>query len=479
MRAKRTGDSSRFVDELDQADWAFREFTQAPLVDRRLKKRLSLIAGDFARHPGAPIPQACGTVARREGAYRFLENDFVEPRQILVGHRQATLGRLEREPVVLAVSDTTCFNYSHLPRTGGLGPIGTKGHPELRGLWLHSTLTFNPKGVPLGLLAAEFWSRPPEPDTPRNPHQIAFEQKESVRWRNSWRACQGALVQLHRPNLWVNVLDMEGDIYEVFAAALARTTPRVELLVRSEHNRNLLGQEQRLWEYLAQQPVSGTLQVRVPRQSAQPARLAVLEIRFSEVLVEAPSPKRRRPPLRLWGVAASEPFAPANAEPILWRLVTTLPVTTAQAAMEKVRWYALRWGIEVFHKIIKSVCRAEDSQLGTSQRLERVLMIDLVVAWRTNVLTLVGRQHPDIPASDYFTNCEWKGLYTFIHRCRWVPIQAPDLGQMMFWIGQLGGFVKCKANPHPGPITLARGLSRLSDIAETWAIQNTCHEKCK
>jgi hypothetical protein len=137
-----------FIDELDSPGWARAEFEQAPLVDRRLARRLVTIASDFARHPGAPIPQACGTKAKAEGAYGFLENEFVEPQQILISHRQASLERLAREPVVLAVQDTTSFNFTHLPQTAGLGSIGTAGHPELQGLWLHSTLCFTPVGYP-------------------------------------------------------------------------------------------------------------------------------------------------------------------------------------------------------------------------------------------------------------------------------------------------------------------------------------------
>jgi hypothetical protein len=469
---RQTGEKGDFTVELDRADWAVREFEHAPLVDRRLCKRLSAVAYDFARHPGASIPQACGTKAEIKGAYRFVENDFVMPQQILAGHRQASLSRLAREPIVLAVSDSTAFNYSSLHQTQGLGPIGNKSRVGMQGLWLHSTLSFSSRGLPLGLLAAQFWSRAEASSPAREPDKLPFEQKESVRWRQSWRACQGALLQLPRPKLWVNVIDMEGDIYEVFVAALAQPAPRVELLVRSQHNRRLQGQEQRLWEHLAQQPSMGELVVRVPRHQGRPARLATVQIRFAEAFLEAPAPKRRRPAMRLWAVEAREPDPPANTEPILWRLVSTLPVSTPAAAVEKVHWYSLRWGIEVFHKIVKSVCRAEESQLQTAQRLERALMIDLVAAWRTHVLTLVARQDPDIPASDYFAECEWKGLYNYIHRTRWAPAQAPRLSEMMFWVGRLGGFLKCKANPYPGPITLARGLARLSDMAEMWSIYN-------
>jgi hypothetical protein len=158
-------------------------------------------------------------------------------------------------------------------------------------------------------------------------------------------------------------------------------------------------------------------------------------------------------------------------------LLSTLPVTTAAEAIEKVRWYSLRWGIEVFHKITKSVCGAEAHQFETRERLERMLMLDLLLAWRLFVLTLVGRENPDLLASDYFAESQWKALYSYINKTSTVPEQAPTLGQMTQWLGRLGGFVKCKATPHPGAITLTRGLERLEDLTTMWRIQNSDHAK--
>jgi hypothetical protein len=200
--------------------------------------------------------------------------------------------------------------------------------------------------------------------------------------------------------------------------------------------------------------------------------LALLSIRFCEVRLQAPERQAGQPALHLWAVEARETHPPAGAGPILWRLLSTVPVTTAQEAIQVVGWYAVRWQIEVFHKIVKSVCRGEDYQLERAQRLQRVLMIDLVVAWRIQVLTQVGRQNPDLPAGDYFAPAEWRALASYMHGPGGKLGSPPRLGQMMHWIGRLGGFVRCKANPNPGPITLARGLARLNDLTTMYVLQN-------
>jgi len=42
-----------------------------------------------------------------------------------------------------------------------------------------------------------------------------------------------------------------------------------------------------------------------------------------------------------------------------WMLLTDLFIGSFDEAVEKVKWHALRWRIEVFHKILKSGLRVE------------------------------------------------------------------------------------------------------------------------
>jgi len=65
---------------------------------------------------------------------------------------------------------------------------------------------------------------------------------------------------------------------------------------------------------------------------------------------------------------ATERGKPRGRDRIDWKLITNLPVTSRAQAIEKLHWYALRWRIEVFHKILKSGCQAEQSKLRTAER---------------------------------------------------------------------------------------------------------------
>jgi hypothetical protein len=90
-------------------------------------------------------------------------------------------------------------------------------------------------------------------------------------------------------------------------------------------------------------------------------------------------------------IHATERGTPKDRERIEWKLVTNLPVTCKESAIEKLEWYALRWKIETFHKALKSGCRAEDSELRTAERLANLIAMICILAWRVLWLTMVNR----------------------------------------------------------------------------------------
>lgn len=115
-----------FVRPKEPAHWAEEEFGTVRLYDPRLKARLYTIAQDFYTSPRAAIPEACGSRARTMGAYRFFENDKIAMDVILAAHREATIERMRKYPVVLLPQDTTSLTYTH-PGTEGLGTDQQQG----------------------------------------------------------------------------------------------------------------------------------------------------------------------------------------------------------------------------------------------------------------------------------------------------------------------------------------------------------------
>jgi hypothetical protein len=153
--------------------------------------------------------------------------------------------------------------------------------------------------------------------------------------------------------------DREADIYELYDQVQAQP-PNLHVLVRSQHHGRLTDGTE-LWESVAAAPLGGTMLVKVPRRKDQPAREATLELRWLTVEVRPPAValKKSWPALQLCAVLAQEVGAPAGSEPIVWRLLTTWPVQTLKMARRLVWWYALRWGIECWHQVLKGVCRVE------------------------------------------------------------------------------------------------------------------------
>ena len=441
----------------------------AQLADQRHTKRLQMIATAFAQQPTASIPQACGNLAEVKAAYRFVENDAIVPAAIRQPHHQASLHRASLHPVVLAVQDTTTLNYSTHPCTEGLGPIC---HTRKSiGLLVHSTLAITPAGQPMGFLHNAVRARHPRRRvSSRETRKLA--DKESHKWIESLEACQ-ALAPLCPQTTLVNITDREGDLYELFVQAL--TVPdesRVELLVRARHDRRLADESQSLWEQVAAQRVAATLQIRVGRRGDQPSRLAKLNLRFCAVQLKAPKRKAQLPGLQLWAIEAREIHPPKGTTPILWRLLSTLPVHSAAEALEKVEWYSQRWQIEVIHKVLKSGCKVEQRQLQTAERLERALSIDLVIAWRVLALCKAARELPEDPISDWLSQAQWQTLWSYVHQCTRVPQTSPTVRQAVRWIAGLGGFLGRKSDGEPGTTTLWRGLQQLDAMAKMWEL---CH----
>jgi hypothetical protein len=433
-----------------------------------------MIATAFAQQPTAPIPQACGPGPAIQGAYRFFENDDIEAEAIREAHHQSTLERVRLTPIVLALQDTSTLNYTTHPQTEGLGPIGTR-RQKIIGLLMHSTLAVTPSGQPLGMLHTAVRARDPKAvGSAQQRHTKSTAEKESQKWLDSLTACQQLAPQC--PNtLLVSVTDREGDLYDLVAQALAPTEdPRVHLLVRSKHNRKLAGEDLLLWETVARRRSAGRLQVRVGRRGEQPARLATLSLRFAPVTLQAPTRQAGQPPLKVWAIEARELRPPQGASPIVWRLLTTLPVTSLAEACVRVGWYAQRWQIEVIHKVLKSGCQIEQRQLETAARLERVLAVDQVVAWRLLALCRAAREQPDEAVSAWLSQAEWQALWCHVHQGTSPPRTPPRVRQAVRWIAQLGGFMARKGDGEPGPITLWRGLHRLNDLTAMWQL---CHRK--
>jgi hypothetical protein len=125
----------------------------------------------------------------------------------------------------------------------------------------------------------------------------------------------------------------------------------------------------------------------------------------------------------------------------------------------------MRWKIEVFHKILKSGCKAEESKLRTAQRLVNLISVFCNLSWRIFWMTMINRSVPEAPPSIALTKTEIGLLDQLVNDRGNIPPQRKILGTYLTKIARLGGYLARKNDLPPGNIVIWRGLSRLTDIA--------------
>lgn len=393
------------LEGLAQTEWCVQELASLQLSDCRLVRRAQAVLRTRFAQPQASFFGSFSTWSEAKCAYGLIEHKTagLSFSTLLGAHARATLERMAAEPLVLLPQDTTTLNYTGLQCTSGLGPLGeAKG----RGLWLHSMLAWRPDGVPLGVLDAQCWARPtpgaaPQPERGRNAKSI--DEKESVRWVEMLHSAAAAARQMPQTQLVV-IADREGDIYELHDA-VQNGPANLHTLIRAQHDRLIEG-HQALWAFMAAQPCAQSCSLRLPRNHEQPARIAQVEIRFSPILIEAPQAgvKKGWPALAMHAVWVREINPPAGlAEPLNWMLLSDLPTSSLQEAWQRVQWYQQRWGIEEWHRVLKSGCNVEGREFKSAEHLQRVLAFDLIVAWRILACLKLGRAFPQLPASLLYT----------------------------------------------------------------------------
>ena len=421
---------------------------------------------------GQSIPLCCRDWANTKAAYRFLSNPRVSEADILAGHFDSTRERLAAiDGMVFVLHDTTEFTYQREATeaigvtksvNSGRDKVGRVRSHTVCGILMHSSLALTSEGLPLGLTAAKFWTRKKFKGTAAlkkkiNPTRVPIEKKESVRWLEN---VQESTKLVNDPGRCIHIGDRESDIYELFCTAKNIGT---HFLIRTCVDRLSGNGEHTVATEMAEVAVKGLHRIEV-RDNKGDLDEAVLEIRYRRIQVLPPIGKQKRyPALSLTVIHAQERGTPADRKKIEWKLITDLPVQSPKDAIEKLRWYALRWKIEVFHKILKSGCKAEESKLRTAQRLANLIAVFCILSWRIFWMTMLNRTAPTTRPSVALGDIEMNLLDHLVKDSR--SPRPKTLGHYLTKIARLGGYLARAHDPPPGNTVMWRGLSRLTDLA--------------
>jgi hypothetical protein len=415
-------------DGLDAAQWAGHEFGGAPLGDKRLSRRLVNVAHAKAQTPSQAFSGvAKGDWAATKAYYRMIdqpEDSAVNLANILQPHRERTARRMRGQKTVLCLQDGSELNYTNLEKCSGLGDLkANQTGAKMKGLNLHSTFAIAPNGLPLGVLKAQCIA--PEtrsPDDQRKPSKIPIEEKKTFVWIEHHRDLVDLAATMPQTQL-VNVCDREADFFELFDEQ--RRNPRVELLIRAQHDRTISEDPFKLFAAIRQTSVQSRVSVSVPKQSARPkkskqkaklarpGRQAELALRHLTIQLPAPSYYRDKEPVEIQLIHAVEENPPQGTKAVEWFLLTTIKIDSAKDIEKCLRWYTLRWRIEDWHRVLKSGCKIDDLAHETAERLRRAIGINLVIAWRIMLMTLLGRETPELPAEILFSDIEVRTLHAY------------------------------------------------------------------
>jgi len=395
------------------------------------------------------------TRAGEVAAHRYLSSPHVTSEAIVAAlatrTRAAGAGRR-----VVAAQDTTEINFSgRSAARRGLGPGGDGTSP---GFFLHPVVAVDADDeAVLGLVSARIWSRAADKVSDR--HGRAREDRESARWHEATRSAAEVL----EPSTQVIVVtDREGDTW----GHLAQRPKGIDLAIRARHDRPLEGGGS-LFEALADKPPLIVTEVKVaPRGPGDKGRTAKVALRCGLVRIKRPPSAPASDPevLELGLVGAIEQEAPATVEPLLWRILTTLPVGGAEDAKEVVRLYRLRWRIEeVFRALKRDGLALEETQVQDAKRLFHLSALALGAAVR--IIQLVdARDGSTRPMSDVLDPDLQSAVALIVQSREGAtdkqknPHPQGSLAWLAWVISRYGGW-NCYGKP-PGPKTMAKGWER-------------------
>jgi len=449
--------------------WAKKVFGGAKLRDRRRTKRLVALTAVLAEHAGESIPAACGAnAAAAEGAYRFARNDAIDPSDIAAAGFAATAKLIKKlkPKVLLAPEDSTVLSYEH--DVDDLGDVGGPSSSTTRGIWAHSAILVDPETErTLGLVAQHRWVRDPEKYGKKHQRRdLPYADKESFKWQQTAEEVRERLGPKLMPCV-IAVCDREADVF----AYLANKRKHDErFIVRAEWNRNVVTEQEQadhLIEVLKSAPVRGTAQVELPQRGGRPARKATLRLTSTTVELVRPKTLGADHPdkIQVNAVLAEELNPPNEEERLNWMLLTTEPIDTVAEVETILKFYRLRWRIEVFHKAWKTGAGVERQRMQTAENLERIAVVLAFVAIRLIQLRELFEAGTAVRCDEILDKETWTLLWVSVEQ-RKPPRTPPDVEWAYRALARFAGWSDTKRTGKVGWETLWKGWSRLQERYE-------------
>lgn len=459
----------------------FNGFFSGFLPDIRIEKRAEKIMEDMLNFGKAVVNKFCTTNTEKIGAYRMLGNQSFSYKELAEGVVFNCKSNQNSEHL-LCIQDTTELNFTnHLQRIGkkdkDIGPV-TKN--DNAGFFCHPMLVVNEADkAPIGLADVELWNRSwdKQDKFERSYWNQDITEKESYRWIESARKTQSVLDKA--PMLTI-IGDREADIYNEFALI---PNERTHLLVRSRADRKLEGKNMKLYEKLSQQEQKATYNLEIKGNKKRKSRTAKMSLKYVKVKIKRPEKQHSKELpeyVELWAIEACEQAdtVPKGETPIIWRLLTTHPITEVEHAMKCLEWYSNRWFIEELFRIIKSKgFELEASQLETGAALKKQVVMALQVALTIMTLKLSLNNKETVKAELVFNQQQIEFIELLLKneiegktKKQQNPYPARSLAWSAWAIARLSGWSGYKSQGPPGYISMKNGLDRFNNKFEGYMV---------
>jgi Transposase DNA-binding/Transposase Tn5 dimerisation domain len=440
---------------LDIHQWAENNFGACQLGDQRRTNRLVKYAAQVAACSEGSTPNQTESWADCKAAYRLFDEQDVSFEAVCGPHWNRTKNR--ESGVFLLLGDTTEIDFGYDPSVTGLGPVGSGNH---HGFHLHSSLMIDAQSDEIvGMAGAEIFHRQPKPK-----REKTRAKKNRPRESEVWGRVIDSVGKPRGTARFIHVLDAGADNFEVFCHLQQQD---VGWVVRvSQKHRIVLdskGQRRELSELLQHTKPAGMYKLFLRSRKNQPAREALLEVRFTPL--EMPIPAQPTPYMKTCGIQTIPMFAihvreiapPEGVEPLDWILLTSEPLECFEDAWTVIGYYEKRWRVEDYHKCLKTGCQVQSRQYKTSDRLERVTGLLSIVAVRLLRLKFAARTEPSQPAKNIVPP-EWIKV---LKQVRNITRPIETARDFLREVAKFGGFLGRKSDGEPGWITIWRGLDKL------------------
>lgn len=225
-----------------------------------------------------------------------------------------------------------------------------------------------------------------------NPTRVPIETKESMRWLDNLRR---SVDLVGEPNRCIHDGDRESDIFELCCLACELGA---HFLVRTCVDRLARDSKCTIAKEMVDAKTLGQHTIALHGSDGKCREVALdLNVKHMTVLPPIGKFKRYRSLVLTVLHVTERPKSTTRKkikELIEWKLLTDLEVTDNADAIEKLDWYAMRWNIETFHKVLKSGCKAEEARLRTVERLANLIAVFCILSWRILWLAMVQRTAP-------------------------------------------------------------------------------------